>query len=142
MIVTPHRAIDWALRLGHSRRGRDECTAALAQSQQTDAELAAALSLDRWVTIVAAIRRHTEAYNTGASRAALNVTERSGEPSVTVAAGDEGAPYLTATLDGTFITMKARDALGTSHAAEFRLRSDRGDDDTAAYLLQNWMERL
>ena len=59
-----------------------------------------------------------------------------------VSAGGEGTPYLTATLEGTFICMKARDALGIPHATEFRLRSDRGDDATAAYLLQNWMERL
>lgn len=135
-------AVDWAQRLGDVRRARDESAAQLAQSRQTDAELAAALSADRWVTIVAAIRRHIEAYNAGACRAVLNVTEASREPSVTVSGGGEGRPFLTATLEGTFISMKARDALDVAHAAEFRLRSDRGDDATAAYLLQHWMERL
>jgi hypothetical protein len=135
-------AIDWAQRLGDSRRARDQSAAQLTESQQADAALVAALSTDRWVTIVAAIRRHIEAYNAGARRAVLNVTEQCGEPSVTVAAGDDGSPYLTATLDGTFISMKARDGLGIPHATEFRLRPDRGDDATAAYLLQNWMERL
>jgi hypothetical protein len=38
--------------------------------------------------------------------------------------------------------MNARDALGIPHATELRLRSDRGDDATATYLLQDWMERL
>lgn len=135
-------AMDWAQRLGDSRRARDESAAQLTQSQQTNAELAAALSTDRWVTIVAAIRRHIEAYNAGARRAVLKVTEQSGAPIVTVAAGGEGTPYLTATLEGTFISMKSLDALGIPHATEFRLRPDRDDNATAAYLLQNWMERL
>jgi hypothetical protein len=26
--------------------------------------------------------------------------------------------------------------------AEYRLRADRGDDETAAYVLQHWMEQL
>lgn len=135
-------AMDWAQRLGDSRRARDESAAQLTQSQQTDAELAAALSTDRWVTIVAAIRRHIEAYNAGACRAVLNVTEESGEPSVTVSGGREGTPFLTVTLEGTFISMKARDGLGLARATEFRLHSERGDDATAAYLLRDWMERL
>lgn len=136
------RPILWAQRLGHARRDRDASAAQLARSQQADAAHAAALSTDRWVRIVAAIRRQAEAYNAGAHRVVLNVVEQSGESTVTVAAGGEGMPYLAATLEGTFICMKGRDALGIAHAREFRLRSDRGDDATAAYVLQNWMERL
>ena len=58
----------WAERLGHARHGRDESAAQLARSQQADAAHATALSTDRWVTIVAAIRRQAEAYNAGARR--------------------------------------------------------------------------
>ena len=54
----------------------------------------------------------------------------------------EGAPYLTAALEDTLICMHARDAMGIPHANQFRLRSDCGDDATAAYLLQNWMQHL
>jgi len=131
-----------AERLGHARHGRDESAAQLARSQQADAAHATALSTERWVTIVAAIRRQAEAYNAGARRVVLNVVEQSEESTVTVVAGDEGTPFLTATLEGTFICMKSRDALGIPYATEFKLRSDRDDDATAAYLLQNWMERL
>jgi hypothetical protein len=140
--MLPPDQTGWAQRLGHARHGRDESAAQLARSQQADAAHATALATDRWVTIVAAIRRQAEAYNAGARRVVLNVIEQSEESTVTVAAGGEGTSYLTATLEGTFICMKARDVLGIPHATEFRLRSDRGDDATAAYLLQNWMERL
>lgn len=72
------RPILWAQRLGHARRDRDESAAQLARSQQADAAHAAALSTDRWVRIVAAIRRQAEAYNAGAHRIVLNVVEHSG----------------------------------------------------------------
>jgi hypothetical protein len=85
------------------------------------------------VRIVAAIRRLADAYNAGATRAVLRVVEQSEQPTVTVAAGGEGTPYLTATLEDTLICVRARDALGTPHATECRLRSDCGDDATAAY---------
>ena len=136
------RASDWAHRLGQAHRGRDESAAQLARSQQADAAHSAALCTNRWVTIVAAIRRQTDAYNAGAGRVVLTLSEQSEGRAVTVAAGREGTPHLTATLDGTLICLTARDALGVARATEFTLRSDRGDDATAAYLLQNWMERL
>ena len=94
------------------------------------------------MTIVAAIRRLTDAYNAGANRVVLSVVEQSGQPTVTVAAGGEAAPYLTAALEDTLICMHARDAMGIPHANQVRLRSDCGDDATAAYLLQNWMQHL
>ena len=136
------RASNWAERLGRERDARDESAARLATSQQEDAAQATAVSIERWVTIVAAIRRLIDAYNGGANRVVLSVHEQSGQPTVTVAAGGEGAPYLTAALEDTLICMRARDALGIPHANQFRLRSDRSDDATAAYLLQNWMQHL
>ena len=136
------RASNWAERLGHEHDARDESAARLATSQREDAAQATAVSVGRWVTIVAAIRRLTDAYNAGANRVVLSVAEQSGQQTVTVAAGGEGAPHLTAALEDTLICMRARDALGIPHASQFRLRSDRSDDATAAYLLQNWMQYL
>lgn len=136
------RASNWAERLGQEHHARDESAARLATSKQEDAAQATAVSVERWVTIVAAISRLTDAYNAGANRVVLSVVEQSGQPTVTVAAGGEGAPYLTAALEDTLICMRARDAQGISHANQFRLRSDRSDDATAAYLLQNWMQHL
>jgi hypothetical protein len=133
---------NWAKRLGQEHCTRDESAARLATSQRQDAAQATAASVERWVTIVAAIRRLADAYNAGATRAVLSVVEQSEQPTVTVAAGGEGTPYLTATLEDTLICVRARDALGIPHATEFRLRSDCDDDATAAYVLQNWMQHL
>lgn len=83
-----------------------------------------------------------DTYNTGAQRAILSVVEQSGQSTVTVAAGAEGTPSLTAALEDTLICVQGRDALGVSHDVEVRLRPDRSDDATAAYVLQNWMQHL
>lgn len=136
------RANDWANRLGQEHAARDESVARLATSQGERTAQAVAVSVERWVTIVEAIRRLTVDYNAGANRAVLNVVEQSGQPTVTVTAGGEGAPYLTAALEDTTICMRCRDAAGTAYATDFLLRRDRDDDATAAYLLQNWMQHL
>jgi hypothetical protein len=44
--------------------------------------------------------------------------------------------------DGTLICSDARDSSGVMLITEVRLRPDRDDASTAAYVLQNWMQRL
>jgi hypothetical protein len=139
---TEARAVDWALALGEERHVRDERAARTVKSQEEDATRMIATSAERWTAIVASIRQLADAYNTGASRVVLSVVEQSGQPTVTVAAGGEGTPSLTAALEGTLICTHGRDAGGVPHVSEIRLRPDRDDAATAAYLLQNWMQRL
>ena len=136
------RLVGWAQQLGHARHTRDECAARLAQSDEADATHATALSIERWATIVAAIRRLADDYNVGARRLVLNVVEQPGHTAVTVAAGGEGTPYLVAILENMLVCVHARDALGALYETNFRLCPDRDDEATAAYLLQNWMQNL
>ena len=136
------RVTQWALGLGEERRARDASVVRTTTSEREDAARTTAASVVRWAGIVASIRRLVDAYNTGAQRAILSVVEQSGRSTVTVAAGAEGTPSLTAALEDTLICVQACDALGVSHAVEVRLRPDRSDDATAAYVLQNWMQRL
>jgi hypothetical protein len=70
------------------------------------------------------------------------VIEIAGQPIVTVAADGAAAPFLRAELEGTLISTNARDGQGIAQASELRLQRDRSDEGTAAYLLQNWMQRL
>jgi hypothetical protein len=116
--------------------------ARIAKSQQEDAAHAVAVSFERWAAIVDAIRRLADAYNAGLGRAVLSVVEQAGQPAVTVAAEGEGTPSLTAALDDSVVSIHARDARGVTHATDVRLRSDRDDEATAAYLLQDWMQHL
>ena len=136
------RAVHWALALGEQRQIRDEGAARTAKSQEEDETRMIATSAERWAAIVAGIRQLADAYNTGAGRVVLSVVQQSGQQTVTVVAGCEGTSSLTAALEGTLICIQARDAGGVPHASEIRLRPDRDDDATAAYVLQNWMQRL
>jgi hypothetical protein len=88
------------------------------------------------------MRGLADAYNTGARRVVLSVVEQSGQPTVTVATGGEGTPFLTAALEDTLICIHGRDSGGVAHATEIRLSPDRDDDATAAYVLRDWMQRL
>ena len=135
------RATQWAHGLGEERHTRDKRAAQATKSQEEDAARTSAVSAERWMAIVAGIRRLVDAYNAGAERAALSVEEETDAPTVTIAAGGD-APSLTAALEDTVICVQVRAADCVSYSSEVRLRADRGDDATAAYLVQNWMQRL
>jgi hypothetical protein len=132
----------WAQRLGEQRHVQDECAVRAAEAEEEDATRMNAVSLQRWQGIVACIRKLIDAYNAGANRVVLNVFDEPGQRAVTVRAGDEHAPYLTAMLDHTLICSQGRDSSGVAHASELRLRPDRDDEATAAYVLQHWMQHL
>lgn len=134
--------MQWAQRLGERRHAHDERAARAAKADEDDATRSNAVSLQRWPAIVACIRNLIGAYNAGANRRVLNILDEPGQRAITVRAGDEHAPYLTAMLDHTLICTRGRDSNGVSHASELRLRPDRDDEATAAYLLQNWMQHL
>ena len=131
----------WARGLGEERHTRDEGATQTTKVREEDAARTTAVSAERWPAIVAGMRRLVDAYNAGAGRAVLNIDEESDESTVTIAAGREGAS-LTAALEDTLICVRANDAGGASRSSEVRLRPDRGDDATAAYVVQNWMQRL
>lgn len=132
----------WAQGLGEARHAREEGAARAAKSRTTEAERMTAVSIERWAGIVGSIRRLADAYNAGARRVILRVAEQPGQPTVTLATGGEGTPFLTAVLEDTLIRTHGRDSAGTARATEIRLRADRDDDATAAYVLQDWMQRL
>lgn len=135
-------ATQWAHELGAQHAVRDEIAARTAASEADDAAWALAGAAERWPAIVTCIRRVAGAYNTGATRAVLTVTPQPRQPAVTIAAGGDGGPYLTAVLDGSVICVSGFDAHGLDIAAEVPLQADRDDEATAAYLLQHWLRRL
>ena len=135
-------ATHWAQRLGERRHAHDECAVRAAKAEEETATRTNAVSLQRWPAIVACIRNLIDAYNAGANRVVLSVLDQPGQRAITVRAGDAHAPYLTAMLDHTLICSQARDSNGVAYASELRLRPDRDDKATAAYVLQNWMQHL
>ncbi len=102
-------------------------------------------SLERWTRIVAVMTRMVGAYNVALERQLLTVAEDRSDPdrpSFTIQTGADASPSLSASLDGPLICVRSRDARGVSYTTEFRLSPDRDDDQTATYVLQQWMERL
>jgi hypothetical protein len=104
-------------------------------------------SLARWPPIAEAIGRLVGAYNAGADRTILSVSDATtipDQPAITIESefSGEERPSLSVALQGPLIRVSGVDGRGVSCKAEYRLREDRSDDSTAAYLVQNWMESL
>jgi hypothetical protein len=135
---------DWAGALGRKFRARQESLAGTVHSAHERSEQLIAAQA-RWVPIVEAIKRLVAGYNAGASHEVLKVVEELSTPDgpmIRIGCGGEGEPFLTATLEGTLICLRMRDGQGVLGRSECQLHSDRNDDRTAAYLMQNWLTRL
>lgn len=136
---------EWVVTLGkkHGVRERAAVQAAKAASDRTAATTK--LSLDRWTHIVAAMTELVTAYNVSFDRNVLDIAEDRSDPDrpvVTIQASGEGSPSLLAALEGTLICVRTRDGEGFSCNTERALLPERDDEQTAAYVLQPWMERL
>ena len=131
--------------LGRQHGARERATVLMANTASDGAAEMATLSLARWTHIVAAMSHIVTAYNVGFDRDVLSLVEDRSDPNrpvVTIQAGGESAPSLSAVLEGTLICVRSRDAQGVACEADRRLVSDRDDDQTATYILQDWMQHL
>jgi hypothetical protein len=145
--VAMSRVGGWAGALGEKRRAREMAAAGISETKGEVSGPLISQSLARWPPIAEAISRLVGAYNAGADRTILSVSDATTiahQPAITVESESSGEerPSLSMALDGTLIRVSGVDGRGVSFAAEYRLREDRSDDSTAAYLVQNWMESL
>ena len=136
---------EWAVTLGRKHGTRERAAVQAAKAASDRSADTTKLSLERWPHIVAAMTHLITAYNVSFDRPVLNLTEDRSDPDrpvVTIQGGGEAAPSLAATLDGTLICVRSRDAEGVSCSVERLLLPDRDDDQMAAYVVQDWMARL
>jgi hypothetical protein len=133
---------DWHA-LGSAHRRRDEAAASIAQRRGEIDAARLTTSVVRWPGIVAAIKTTLAAYNHGMGRELLVVTETDRpHPSATIESSGGTMSALVATLDEAEIRVDYR-ATAPDHGGSTRwVAITRSDDDTAAYVLQEWMERL
>jgi hypothetical protein len=131
---------DWGA-LGTAHRRRDEVAASIASGRREHDAAQSASSLARWPRIVDAIRTAVAAYNEGNGQARLVVTEMADRqhPSVTIESSGNTIPPLVVTL--AVAELKVGSASNDSGPGRW-VDLARTDDDTAAYILQEWMERL
>jgi hypothetical protein len=135
----------WMVSLGRKHGAREREAALAAQADRNAAGEMATLCLERWPRIVAAITCAVGAYNAGFERDVLSVVEDQSvadRPVVRIEAGAEARPSLVAALESAIICVRSRDAQGVSRETEYPLHAGLDDAQTAAYVLQQWMERL
>jgi hypothetical protein len=63
-------------------------------------------------------------------------------PGVTVASVTNGRRSLVIALDGSDVTVRARNGPNDSLSGTHWVSLNRTDEDAAAYLLRDWLERL
>src|SRR5678816_743317 len=133
-------ANDWAEKLGQQHSRQEQATKEATQETLRAATADASSALTRWSHIVSAMTRLVAAYNHGAGRQAINITEdrsASSGPTVILRGGGDDAPRLTVRLEGSAIYASRPGSGNAPGETEYRLGPDRGDDETAAYVLQH-----
>ena len=134
----------WARPLGERRRRRDAETRFQAKALLDADDARQIASLRRWPGIVTAIRALAKVYNEGAGLDAITVVEHAegDRPGLTVASVGSDEHGLEIVLDGTELQVRARGEQPTTASGERWIDLARSDEDTAAYVLQDWMARL
>jgi hypothetical protein len=133
---------DWHA-LGTAHRRRDEAAASVAHRRGEIDAARLTTSLVRWPAVVVAIKTTLAAYNNGMGRELLVVTETDQpHPSATIESTGGIMSALVVTLDEAEIRVDCRAAAPDHGGATRWVAMTRSDDDTAAYVLQEWMERL
>jgi len=93
--------------------------------------------------ILTAIRALSDEYNTGFGLEAVVVVEGSDleHPSVTLESAVSEHSTLGIAVDGAELCVRSKGAVDSSESMRW-VALDRTNEDIAAYLVQDWMERL
>jgi hypothetical protein len=128
--------------MGEKRSRRDQAAAVathtladLENERNTD-------SVQRWPVIVAAMRKLIAGYNEGAGHDVLSLVEDPVNPCVTVESVRRGQSSLVMALDGADVSVRARPGPNETANGVRWVRLSRTNEETAEYLLRNWMEQL
>jgi hypothetical protein len=134
---------DWPRQIGKKHQRRDRAASLQAQAiLDAEHERTAACRL-RWPMILTAIRALTDEYNTGFGRDAVVVVEGSDleHPGVTLESAISEHSTLGITVDGSELFVRRNAAVDSSESTRW-VALNRTNEDIAAYLVQDWMERL
>jgi hypothetical protein len=93
--------------------------------------------------ILVEIRALTQEYNAGFGREAIVIVEGADveHPSATLESVASGHSTLGIAVDGPELLVRTQGA-GDSSGSTRWVALNRSDEDTAAYLVQDWMQRL
>jgi hypothetical protein len=134
--------IDWSRHLGEKRGSLDRAASLKTQTlvdQESDRH---AECLERWPTIVAAMRTLITTYNDGVGLPVLTLVEDSVASSVSLESARSGRGALVMTLDGADVCVRIRHTGSDAVDGVRWVSLNRTDEEVAEYLLRNWMEHL
>mgnify|MGYP001066388714 CR=1 FL=1 len=134
---------DWPRQIGEKHQRRDQAASRRAQAIVDEEHERTAACRLRWPMILTAIRALTDEYNTGFGRDAVVVVEGSDleHPSVTLESAVSERSTLGITVDGSELFVRTNTAVDSRETTRW-VALNRTDEDIAAYLVQDWMERL
>ena len=138
-------AASWAATLGERHGARARAATLAARATRDAAADSVTVALLRWPRIVEAMTLLVDAYNTAFESEVLDIAEDrsvTSRPVVTIRAAGAGDQSLVVTLEDSVICARRSHSGVASCETAYDLRADRGDDETAAYVLQHWMEHL
>jgi hypothetical protein len=126
--------------MGEKHGQRDRAASLQAQAIADVEHTRHEACLQRWPTLVAALTALVGSYNEGAGADAVTLVEDAAHPGVTLAPAGNRDHRLIITLDGVDLAVR-NGANGSVNGTKW-VTLDRTDEDTAAYLLRDWLERL
>lgn len=134
---------DWPRKIGEKHQRRDRAASRKAQAIVDDEHERTAACRLRWPMILAAIRTLAEEYNTGFGVDAVVVVEGSDleHPSVALESVVSEHPTLGIAVDGSELFVRTQGAVDSRESTRW-VALNRTDEDLAAYLVQDWMQRL
>jgi hypothetical protein len=136
---------DWARRIGEQHGHRDRATAHETQAVIDVERQRHAACLERWPALVAAMHGLVMSYNEGAGLEAVTLAEhRAGRdhPGITFESTTNGRRALVIDLDGSDVMVRAHSGPDDSQSSTRWVSLNRTDENAAAYLLRDWLERL
>ena len=133
---------DWPRQMGELRGRRDQAASLEAQRLAHREDERHHASLQRWPAIVAEMRTLIAHYNEGAGLDALTLVEDSVNPGVTLESASNGGQALVIALDGAEVSVRTCNGHAGSINGAHWVSLDRTNENAAAYLLRDWMERL
>jgi len=134
---------DWPRQIGEKHQQRHRAASQRAQAIVDEEHERTAVCRLRWPMILTATKALTDEYNTGFGLDAVVVVEGSDleHPSVTLDSVVSEHSTLEITVDGSEVFVRTTGAVDSSDSTRW-VALNRTDEDIAAYLVQDWMERL
>jgi hypothetical protein len=133
---------DWSRRFGEEYGQRERAAAREAQARNEVEQHVHDSCVERWPSIVQAMRSLVMNYNEGAGVEAITLLEEAGDRCVTIQSAGNGRSSLVIALDGPDLAVRTRNGPDRPLSGTTWMTLNRTDDSAAEYLLRDWMERL